>query len=397
MRNDVAIIRDRFISRSELDNYALVDDYDVTVIGSSGHRFSGELSYETCLSPSSAPEIVRHPVQALTGLAFGSTTYMLGLVEALKGYDIVHTVETFHGFSEQAIKAKRKHNCKVVCTVWENIPYFCESPHYSRTWRERVKHPNATRIKETVRSETDLFLPVTRQAAEALRIEGVEEDRIKIVPIGVDPERFYPGRFEESNQTPRDLGLGGEGTINVVFVGRYTYSKGLYDLLSAWKRVTRLTDQSVQLTLIGGGDERRRVERYAAHADVPDVSVRGPVPYEDVPLVFDAADVAVLPSLPVRHWQEQYGRVILEAQATGTPVVASETGGIPDALGDVGELFQPGEPLDMSESMLTLIEDTELRREVGLQGRKRIECSRSFAHTAHKVQEAYGSVVNSSF
>lgn len=393
MSPDVAVLREKFITKSELANFERIPGYDVSLFAARNHEYEG-LPVTHLWSPGSVKRnLPSHVLQALSSLVFGSSTYMRGLSGALSGYDVVHSVETFHGFSEQAVRAKHDHGYKVVCTVWENIPFFCEETHYSRTWRERIKHPNATSIKSTVREGTDLFLPVTERAAEALRIEGVEDARIRVVPPGVDAERFRPGRLAEADRSPGEFGLAGESAVDVVFVGRYTYSKGVYDLLSAWKRVVRVADRPVHLTMIGGGDERERAEAYARHADVPEVSIHGPVPYEDVPLVFDAADVAVLPSLPVKHWQEQYGRVMLEAQASGTPVAASRTGGIPDALGDVGLLFQPGEPLDVSEKLLSLIEDEAERQRLGESGRERIVESRTLEHTAETLADAYDAVL----
>lgn len=392
MPSSVAVVRESFVSKSELACYESIPEYDISLIASRGHRYEG-LATSNLLSPGSARHpIVKHGLQAATSAVFGSSTYMRGLTECLADYDIVHTVETFHGFTEQAVQAKKQHGCQVVCTVWENIPYFGEDSHYSRTWREQVKHPNAASIKEEARDTVDAFLPVTEQAAEALRIEGVEEDRIHVVPIGVDPQRFRPGRLDEANRSPAEFGLGGNSAIDVVFVGRYTYSKGVYDLLSAWKRVVEHTDRSVHLTLIGGGDERKRVERFADYANVSNVSIRGRVPYSDIPLVFDAADIAVLPSIPTRAWQEQYGRVILEAQAAGTPVAASQTGGIPDAMGGVGKLFQPGEPRDMSTKLLELIGDDEERERLSREGRNRVETARSVTHTREALKEVYDRV-----
>jgi glycosyltransferase involved in cell wall biosynthesis len=207
-----------------------------------------------------------------------------------------------HGFSEQAVEAKRRHGCNVVYTVWENIPYFCENSHYPHTWRERMKHPNAPEIKAQVRDGVDLFLPVTRQAAEALRIGEVNDERIERFPIGVDTERFRPGRLTHSYRSVESFGMAGGSAINVVFVGRYTYSKGGSDLLSAWKCVVREAERPVHLTLISGGDGRDQAEQFSSHAGVSSVSIRGPVPYDEVPLVFDGAVVAVVPSLPAKQW-----------------------------------------------------------------------------------------------
>jgi hypothetical protein len=88
----VAIVRDRFVSASELDNYRDIDDAEVIVIGSKGTAYDGPFGYETLSSPSSVPHPARHPAQVLAGRKWGSSTYMKGLVETLGEYDIVHTV-----------------------------------------------------------------------------------------------------------------------------------------------------------------------------------------------------------------------------------------------------------------------------------------------------------------
>jgi glycosyltransferase involved in cell wall biosynthesis len=312
---------------------------------------------------------------------------MYGLVDELAEFDLVHTIETFQGFSEQAIEAKKKHGCNVVCTVFENIPYFAESNHYSRTWRESLKHRNADSIKQTVREGTDAFIAMSDRAKTALEIEGISSEDIHLIPLGVDADRFEPGAVDDEVELPG--GLEDDSTLNVVYVGRYTWEKGVFDLLSTWKQVCDTVDEDVTLTMVGWGPDKDQVEAFARHAEIPNVEICGPVDYEQMPCVYNAADLTVVPSLPSRFWQEQYGRVVVESQACGTPVLASRTGGIPYAMGDHGVLAQPGDPHDWTEKICSLLSNSARRNQLGRKARAHVESERTIENTARQVEAVY--------
>lgn len=385
----VAIVRGRYIDESEIANYEEINDYDITLIGASGTNYKGPLSYKTFPSAASPPnELLRKGAAAVSGAVFGADTYLYGLTDELAEYDIVHVAETYHGFADQAIKAKERYGCSVVSTIWQNIPYFFEDTHYSRGPKQQLANADATKIKTRFRQESDAFLPVTEQAEFALKAEGVDDAKIHQVPIGVDPERFRPGRLAESEHRADDYGMS-EDKINVVFVGRTPWQKGIYDLLSAWRVVREWTDNPIQLSIIGASNNRERLREYADHLHLPDVSIRGQVPYEEVPLVMDGANILVLPSIPTRYWQEQYGRVIPESQACETAVVASDTGGIPEAAGYIGEFVRPGDAQDIAETLVTLVEDSAERKRLAREGRKRVLNDLTLENTAEIVTTVY--------
>jgi D-inositol-3-phosphate glycosyltransferase len=187
--------------------------------------------------------------------------------------------------------------------------------------------------------------------------------------------------------------LNADPAFDVVYVGRYTWEKGVFDLLSTWKHVCDRVDEDVSLTMVGWGPDREKVESFVRHAGVPNVSVCGPVSYERMPSVYDAADLTVVPSLPSRFWQEQYGRVVVESQACGTPVLASRTGGIPYAMGEHGVLAQPGDPQDWSEKISSLLTDEARRERLGRQARDHVESARSIKNTARQVEAVYEDVL----
>jgi glycosyltransferase involved in cell wall biosynthesis len=123
-----------------------------------------------------------------------------------------------------------------------------------------------------------------------------------------------------------------DGSFTLGYVGRLVEEKGINWLLEAWSSSELPAD--ARLVFVGNGALEERV-REAARAD-DRIRLIGPVPFADVPAVMSALDALVLPSLTTRDWCEQYGRVITEAMASGVAVIASDSGAIPQVVGDAG-------------------------------------------------------------
>lgn len=388
----VALVRGQYIERSEILNYEPISKYDVTLIGASGTQYRGPLRYETFPSASMASSgFLQKGVAALSGQFFGAHTYLHGLTKALEEYDIIHVAETYHGFSQQAIEAKRRYGCKVVSTVWENIPYFLEDGHYSRGGKQKLAYSDADHIKTNVRDEADGFLAVTDQAVFALESEGVKPDKIFHIPMGVDTERFSPNKGIEASFNPKEYGFD-ENSLNVTFIGKSPWRKGVFDLLSAWKVVENRAQIPVRLSLIGAESNRERLRAFADHLDLSTVTIHGQVPYNEVPKVMDVADILVLPSLPTKYWQEQYGRVVPEAQACKTAIVASDTGGIPEAAGNIGEFIRPGDAQDLAKTLINLAHNETKRNQLAEEGQTRIAKNLTITDTARQVTEVYDKI-----
>jgi glycosyltransferase involved in cell wall biosynthesis len=100
--------------------------------------------------------------------------------------------------------------------------------------------------------------------------------------------------------------------------------------------------------------------RAAAAADAR-IRLIGPVPFEQVPTVMASIDVLVLPSLTTRDWCEQYGRVITEAMASGVPVIASDSGAIPDVVGDAGIIVSEGSTTELAAALRRVSLDPAIR------------------------------------
>src|SRR5215213_6978631 len=194
----------------------------------------------------------------------------------------------------------------------------------------------------------EAVLAITPRLFRLLVSEGVEEDRVHLIPPGVNPSLFE-GPFEDP--------FSGVGKPRVLFVGRLALQKGVGTLVAA---AGLIDDPSVQVILVGDGPERPALERKAKQTGVVDrLRFVGFVSHEELSAAMSHADLLVLPSL-----YEELGTVLLEAMQAGLPIVASKTGGIPDVIenGVNGLLVPPGDPEALARAVNRLLADRGLAR-----------------------------------
>lgn len=194
-----------------------------------------------------------------------------------------------------------------------------------------------------------------------------------VVPLGVDVERLAPADREPPAP---------DGPVRVGYVGRLASHKGVSVLLDA---VAAHPD--LHLTVVGAGPQEA-VLRARADTLGERVSFLGSATQEELPGVLRGLDVLAVPSLTTPGWVEQFGRVVVEAMAAGVPVVASDSGALPDVVGDAGVLVPEGEPVALGEALLRVCREPGLwtrLRERGLERAR--ECS--WERVAARYDEAY--------
>jgi glycosyltransferase involved in cell wall biosynthesis len=103
------------------------------------------------------------------------------------------------------------------------------------------------------------------------------------------------------------------------------------------------------------------------------VIIAGNFSYSEIPEIHNLADIFVLPSIPVKNWQEQFGMVLVEALASGKPVISTLCGSIPEVIGNAGILIQPNDPLSLYYAIKKLIIDEDLREKYSKLARTRAE------------------------
>jgi glycosyltransferase involved in cell wall biosynthesis len=191
------------------------------------------------------------------------------------------------------------------------------------------------------------------EAGQILRRKGLEGELV-LLPLGVDVDRYRPSHREPP-----------AGRLRVGFVGRLNAHKGVDVLLDALA-----LDGRLDADVYGAGPEAAALEARAAELALGDrVTFHGFADESTLPEVFPTFDVLAVPSLLVPGWVEQFGRVAVEAQASGVPVVASAVGALPDVVSDAGILVPARDPGALCAALVRLLEEPGLwtrLREAGL-------------------------------
>ena len=180
-----------------------------------------------------------------------------------------------------------------------------------------------------------------------------------IIPNGVDLDRFADAEpFEELR----------DGTINILFVGRFEERKGLIHLLRAYHRL-RKRHVDARLLVIGSGPKQREYRRFVGLRQIRDVEFLGRVTDDAKARYFASADIFCAPATG----QESFGIVLLEAMAAGVPIVASDIHGYKSVVqrGVQGLLVEPRNHRALAAALYRLAGDPELRHRMGEAGRSK--------------------------
>jgi glycosyltransferase involved in cell wall biosynthesis len=155
----------------------------------------------------------------------------------------------------------------------------------------------------------------------------------------------------------------------VLFMGRVGERKGIFDLIRALPEVSARVPK-MRLRVGGDGDLVRLNQEIATNNLEPHVEVLGWISGQDQLDAYESADVYCLPS-----YAEGLPISVLEAMASGLPVVSTTADGIPDAVmhGETGLLFEAGDIGAMAEHLVTLLANPSLRDAMGTAGRERVE------------------------
>jgi glycosyltransferase involved in cell wall biosynthesis len=205
-------------------------------------------------------------------------------------------------------------------------------------------------------------------AAEIVKLKGLR-GVAKTIPLGVNINSFS-ALHRSAPVSPFKVG----------FVGRLERHKGVHVLIEAVA-----PDNRLQLEIVGAGPEEDNLRKQVERANIgARVKFLGYHSNADLPNIYRGWDVVVVPSLPSRRWLEQFCRVAVEAMASGVPVVASDSGALPEVIGSAGLLVPPGDPIALRSALLELLEQPGLwqeLREAGLQ--------RSHAYSWEAVADKY--------
>ena len=235
---------------------------------------------------------------------------------------------------------------------------------------------------ETAKNAT-LIVTISQYSLEKIKqFYNVDAAKIRIVPNGVDPEKFKP--FEDQAAVKRQFGLGNEPCV--LFVGSLIPRKGLPFLVEAAKKIVKEYKET-KFIIVGEGPLRNQLLRKLEAANLSgNFTFLGNVKEDMLPAVYNCADVFALPSI-----QEGQGIVLLEAQASAKPVVAFDVGGVNEAVrnGETGLLVKRGSTEKLADAIMKLLSDKALREKMGANGRRFVTENFTWDICAQKMLNVY--------
>jgi glycosyltransferase involved in cell wall biosynthesis len=191
---------------------------------------------------------------------------------------------------------------------------------------------------------------------------------MRTIPLGVDLDVFRPDR-EARRRVLGELNWSEAGPPIVGYLGRFVPEKGLGLLMRV---LDQLPSAAWRALFVGGGPLLGELQAWAGR--YPDqVRVVTGVPHDAVPSYLNAMDLLTAPSQTTPRWKEQLGRMLLEAMATGVPIVASNSGEIPHVVADAGRIVPEADEAAWAAGLHELLETPSLRHDLRERGLARAQ------------------------
>jgi glycosyltransferase involved in cell wall biosynthesis len=274
--------------------------------------------------------------------------------------DLVHLdEEPFNVATYLGVRAARRTGLPSLFFTWQNMP--------------RKYPPPFSLMERSVFRGCGAAIAGNQEAAAGLKAKGYEGAVFVVPQFGVDTQLFRP--------RPRS-----PGPFTVGFLNRLIPAKGPILALEA----LQMLPQNVRLAFVGDGPLRAAVEGEIESRDLLHrVDLKSRVLSREVPDLVSTFDVVVLPSLTTPRWKEQFGRVLIEAMASGVPVVGSDSGEIPHVIGDAGIVVPEGDAGALARAIERIYADADLRSDLSTRGRERAKNCYSNERIASDTAAAY--------
>ena len=389
-RPRVAYVRGSYLNPFEAQYLEpLLDRFDITAVYPRSHRFDVSslrmprvqlpcLDYVNGLVPRRLGGFaVPNPQKRL-----GLDEYVFGLDGFLPGIQLVHAAEQTFYCSYQLARRKQRFGYKLIYLQAEINPFWAEG------------NGRALERAAFVRQTADLFIARSERARSALLCEGVEPERIRVIGHGIDTSRFASG--PRSAELSRRFGIEPDHLV-ILLVGRLVWEKGLFSLADAARLL--LQDESFRklkplFVYAGDGPERAALERRLQRLGIESsFRLLGAQPYALLPQIHRLADIFVLPSIATRTVQEQFGIALIEAMASGKPILSTHCGAIDEVVGPAGLLVQANDYYRLAEGLRALALDAELRNRLGREARERVQRLFTREVIGSQVASAYAEVL----
>ena len=281
--------------------------------------------------------------------------------------DMVHFDEEPYNLATYlGLRASKRRGAQTIFFTWQNL------------YRE---YPGPFRgMEQACFRLADYALAGNEDAGNVLRRKGYAGPLEVIPQFGVDADQFArPARPAPAARSPLRIG----------YAGRLVPEKGVHLLLEALAGL----QHPWEAVIVGRGPAKQFLQQRSLALDIADrVAFRDLVPSSDMPAFFHEIDVLVLPSISRPNWTEQFGRVLIEAMAAETVVVGSDSGEIPNVIGEAGLVFPEGDAAALRRCLEKLAGDEMLRSRCGHAGRQRVLSHFTQEQIAERTYRVYAAL-----
>jgi len=250
-----------------------------------------------------------------------------------------------------------------------------------------IKYKMIWRLELGVMRRARMLVPIARGIRDAIVERGIDPDKIVIVPNGVDTAVFAPRPPDAA--LVRTLNLASAFVVG--FIGSLGRLEGIALLIDAFKGIHR-REPRARLVIVGDGPERHRLAAAAANAGLSDVvRFTGQVPHDQILEYYSVMDVLVYPRIDARINQTVTPLKPLEAMAMGKVCLASDVGGLKELVEDgvTGVLFAHDDVRDLTEKVLRLASDRDLRDRLSAQALVAVRRDREWSAIASRYADVY--------
>lgn len=282
------------------------------------------------------------------------------------------TVDILHSPGNFGLPVRKK--CRHVLTIHDLIPIKFKD--YLKNFPENQIYQFFQ--KQSAKSADIIIADSENTKKDAVSLLKIPEERIDVIYLAAD-KRFNINNNPDLQKVFSKYSIQAGYLLHLGGIG---FNKNTDMVIEAYKKVVDKFPQCPHLVIIGNKKWLLRQMTYASNLDAK-ITFTGYVSDEDLPSLYSGALAFIYPSL-----YEGFGFPVLEAMASGIPVISSATSSLPEVVGDAGLLVDPENPSDIAEKIFLLINDEKLRNSLREKGTERVS-KFSWEQTAGKVLEVY--------
>jgi glycosyltransferase involved in cell wall biosynthesis len=282
---------------------------------------------------------------------------------------------------------------KLILLSQENICHIWEQE--AITAYQKFRYTSFHFIEKYVLSKLDglifQFPEVWQDFEDRINALGFKGKRGTLPQLGVDYNRFADNS-PKLQEIRAELELD-DNIFIYGYIGRITPEKGVEDMIRAFENWDK---DNTKLIIIGNGDTEyvNQIKQLVSTLKLDNIVIfKNAIPFEDIPTYFQLFNISLLLSHTTPIWKEQFGRVLVESMAAGTPVIGSDSGAIPLVIGETGYIVAEKDILSTREALNDAYTNKEKYKLLSKLAQERVKTEFSYEAIARKtynfIQETY--------